>query len=224
MNYDSTDGPVALVGKQQTKQTMGDALLKTKTHYTFGEYEELVRNAGEGERYEYSNGVIVPMAEYTNDAHNQIVQNAADVLKVYFYPKGCRVYTENVRLMVKEDTEYRLPDVMATCSERDAQSRNEKRDPVVLVEVLSPGTAMQDLGPKTDGYRKIVSLQAYLIVNPQEAWVRVYERNADGNWLPDQSYTRLTEAFTIANLDLSIALAELYRFVTIPDPELGRRA
>ena len=202
---------------------MGDALLKTKTHYTLEEYEELVRNAREGERYEYCDGVIVPMAEYTTDSHNQIVQNAADVMKVHFYPKGCRVYTENVRLMIEEGTEYRLPDVMVTCSERDAQSRNEKRDPVVLVEVLSPGTAMQDLGPKTDAYRKIVSLQAYLIVNPQEVWVRVYERNTGGNWLPDQSYTRLPEAFTLATLDLRIPLAELYRFVTITDPEPNQK-
>jgi Uma2 family endonuclease len=201
----------------------GDALLKTKMHYTLEEYEELVRNAGEGERYEYCDGVIVPMAEYTTDAHNQIVQNAADVLKAYFYSKGCRVYTENVRLMVEEDIEYRLPDVIATCSERDAQSRIEKRDPVVLVEVLSPGTAMQDLGPKTDAYRKIVSLQAYLIVNPQQVWVRVYERNADGNWLIDQSYTRLTESFYLAKLNLLIPLAELYRFVTIPEPEPNRK-
>ncbi len=198
---------------------MGDALLKTKTHHTFEEYEELVRNAGRRERYEYCDGVIIPMSEYTTDAHNQIVQNAADVLKAYFYPEGCRVYTENVRLMVEKDAEYRLPDVLATCSERDAQSRNEKRNPAVLVEVLSPGAAMQDLGPKADSYRKLPSLQAYLIINPQEVWVRVYERNAAGAWLPDRSYSRLTDTFTLTNLDLSISLAELYRFVTIPDLE-----
>ena len=202
---------------------MGDALLKTKTHYTFEEYEELVRNAGSGERYEYCDGVMIPLNEYTTLRHNQVVQNAADLLKAYFYPKGCRVYTENARLVVQEGNEYRLPDVVATCSERDLLSESTIQDPVVLVEVLFPGTAMQDLGPKTDAYRKIVSLQAYLIINPQEVWVRVCERNADGNWLPDQSYTRLTEAFSLARLDLRIALADLYRFVTIPDPELNRK-
>ncbi len=201
---------------------MGDALLK-KTYYTLEGYEALVRNAREGERYEYCNGRVVPLEEFTTLSHNQIVQNAADVLKEYFYPKGCRVYTENVRLVVKKGIEYRLPDVMATCSERDLRSESTIQDPVVLVEVLSPGTAMQDFGPKTDAYRKIVSLQAYLIVNPQEVWVRVYERNAGGDWLPDRSYTNRSETFTLTTLNLQISLADLYRFVTIPDPEPNRK-
>lgn len=202
---------------------MGDALLKIKMHYTPQEYEELVRNGREGERYEYCGGMIIPLNEYTTLRHNQVVQNAADLLKSYFYPKGCRVYTENARLVVQEGNEYRLPDVVATCSERDLRSESTIQDPVVLVEVLSPGIAMQDMGPKTDAYRKIVSLQAYLIINPQDVWVRVCERNFDGNWLPDQSYTRLVETFTLANLDLHVALAGLYRFVTLPDPESSRK-
>ncbi len=207
---------------QQTQVRMGDALLKTKTHYTPEEYEELVRNAGRGERYEYYNGIIIPLEAYTTLPHNQVVQNAADVLKGYFYPKGCRVYTESVRLVVKKGIEYRLPDVMATQSERDGQSRNEKRDPVVLVEVVSPATAFQDLGVKADSYRQIPSLQAYLIVNPQEVWVRVCERNAGGDRLPDRSYTSRSETFTLTNLNLQISLAELYHFVTISDSEPGR--
>jgi Uma2 family endonuclease len=202
---------------------MGDALLKTKTHYTLEEYEALVRNAGRGERYEYSNGIIIPLNEYTTLRHNQVIQNAADLLKVYFYPKGCRVYTENARLIVEEGNEYRLPDVVATWSERDLRSESTIQDPVVLVEVLSPATAMQDFGPKTDAYRKIVSLQAYLIVNPQEVWVRVCERNAGGDWLPDRSYTSRAETFTLTNLNLQVSLAELYRFVTIPDAEPDRK-
>ncbi|MBD0258122.1 MAG: Uma2 family endonuclease [Cytophagales bacterium] len=200
---------------------MGDALLK-KTYYTLEEYEELARNAGEGERYEYCDGMIIPMAEYTTDSHNQIVQNAADTLKIYFYPKGCRVNTENVRLMIGTD-EYRLPDVMATCSNRDLQSRSEKRDPVVVVEVLSPGTALQDLGSKLDSYRKIESLQAYLIIDPGKVWVRVYERTGNYDWLPDQLYTNRSDTFTLGNLNLQISLADLYRFVTIPDPDPKRR-
>ena len=201
---------------------MEDALLK-KTYYTLEEYEELVRNAREGERYEYSNGIIIPMNEYTTLQHNQVVQNASDLLKAYFYPKGCRVFTENVRLVVEEGNEYRLPDVVATCSERDLRSESTIQDPVVLVEVLSPGTAMQDLGPKTDAYRKIISLQAYLIIDPQAVWVRVCERSAAGDWLADRSCTSRSETFTLTTLNLRIALADLYRFVTITDPEPNRK-
>jgi Uma2 family endonuclease len=78
------------------------------------------------------------------------------------------VYTENVRLVIGNQDEFRLPDVLVTCSDRDKADNMSKRDPVLLVEVLSPATALQDLGSKLDAYREIPSLQAYLIINPAE--------------------------------------------------------
>ena len=97
---------------------MGDALL-TKTFYSVEEYKALTRDSGEGERYEYADGQIIRCEEYTTGTLNQIVINCCHVLSDHFYPKGCRVYTKNVRLVIGDDEEYRLPDVMVTCSERD---------------------------------------------------------------------------------------------------------
>lgn len=192
---------------------MGDALQKNH-YYTLEEYEAIVLNSTKGERYEYVDGQIIPFTdEYTTNAHNQVVQNAADLLKAHFYPKCCRVYTENVRLQIKDKKEYRLPDVMATCSERDKTARDGVSDPIILVEVLSPATAMEDLASKADVYRTIPSLQAYVIVNPEQIWVRVYEKNSHGKWLPDVAYTALSSSFTIGSLDLSFHLSALYRFV-----------
>jgi Uma2 family endonuclease len=124
------------------------------------------------------------------------------------------VYTENVRLVIGEDEEYRLPDVMVTCSERDKADPLTKRDPVVLIEVLSPSTAMQDFGSKLDAYRKIDSLQAYLIIHPNEVWVRVYHHcDASGQWPPDQVYALLDDSIGLDRLGLTLPLREVYRFV-----------
>jgi Uma2 family endonuclease len=123
------------------------------------------------------------------------------------------VYTENVRLVIGEDEQFRLPDVMVTCSERDKADPLTKRDPVVLIEVLSPGTAMHDFGTKLDAYRKIESLQAYLIVNPNEVWVRVYHRDASGQWPSDQVYALLDDSIGLDRLGLTLPLREVYRFV-----------
>ncbi len=191
---------------------MGDVQLK-RQFYSVAEYEALVRDAKEGERYEYAHGEIIRCEDYTTDKHNQIVLNCFQLLANHFYPKGCRVYTENVRLVIGDDEEYRLPDVMVTCSERDKADPVTKRDPVVLIEVLSPGTAMQDFGSKLDAYRKIESLQAYLIVNPKEVWVRVYHRDAAGHWPPDQVYTLLDDSIRLDGAGLTLPLREVYRFV-----------
>ncbi len=136
---------------------MGDGL-KSNHYYTIEEYEAIASQAKEGERYEYADGQIIPFNdEYTTTAHNQVVQNTADVLKAHFYPQGCRVYTENIRLVIDELRNHRLPDVMATCSDRDKQAKDHIIDPIVLVEVLSPATALNDLAVKADLYRKIDS-------------------------------------------------------------------
>jgi Uma2 family endonuclease len=120
------------------------------------------------------------------------------------------VYTENIRSRVAEREEYRLPDVMAT---RKAPTSNfEITEPVILVEVLSPSTVMTDLAVKADSYRKIPSLQAYLIINPNEIWVRVYERSKQGEWLADVSYQQINETIKLA-IGLSISLDDLYKFV-----------
>jgi Uma2 family endonuclease len=191
---------------------MGDAPRK-KHFYSVAEYEALVRDAKEGERYEYVHGQIIRCEDYTTDRHNQIVLNCFQLLANHFYPQGCRVYTENVRLVIGEDDQFRLPDVMVTCSERDKTDPMRKRDPVILVEVLSPGTAMQDLGAKLDAYRRIDSLQAYLIVNPAEVWVRVYHRDAAGHWPSDQVYALLEDTIRLDASGLTLPLREVYRFV-----------
>jgi Uma2 family endonuclease len=72
---------------------------------------------------------------------------------------------------------------------------------------------MQDFGTKLDAYRRIDSLQAYLIVNPKEVWVRVYHRDAAGHWPPDEVYARIDDAIALDGLGLSLPLREVYRFV-----------
>jgi Uma2 family endonuclease len=168
---------------------MGDAQKKNH-YYTIEEYEALVRNAKEGERFEYANGQIIVMDEYTTKSHNRVVGNMYRLLINHYEPKGCSVYTENVRLKIENENTYRLPDVMVTCSERDALSEDIAQEPVLLVEVLSTN-AFTDLVEKVHLYKKIAALQAYIIINPAIVWVRVYQRGENGNWLGEKDYTSL---------------------------------
>jgi Uma2 family endonuclease len=92
----------------------------------------MVKNAKPGERFEYAEEQIIIMDEYTSNAHATVVSNASFLLQSHFRPSGCRVYTENARLIIDNFASHRLPDVMVTCSERDKQSEDINRDPVLL--------------------------------------------------------------------------------------------
>lgn len=190
---------------------MGDALKKGQP-YSIEEYENLLARSKPGERYEYANGEIIVLDEYTTAAHNQIVLNAASICMEHFYPRGCRVFTENVRLIIESEKNHRLPDVMVTCSDRDKHSIDAMHEPALLVEVLSTSTQREDTGKKLDAYLTIASLQAYIIVDPIEVWIRVYER-IDGKWGMQPLYTSITSQIYIKSLELSFPLSRIYLYV-----------
>jgi Uma2 family endonuclease len=73
--------------------------------------------------------------------------------------------------------------------------------------VLSPSSAFVDLVDKVKAYKTLPSLQAYLIVKPDQVWARVYERDTTGGW-SEREYEAESEAITIR--DVSLPLREVY--------------
>ncbi len=188
---------------------MGHAL-HAQQKLTYSEYETLEQQAEET-RYEFADGEVRAMSG-ASIAHNQIVQNLSGLLRRDFRPKGCRVYTETVKLQAEAFRRYFYPDVMLTCSEADQQARQLVREPVLLVEVLSGSTEKHDLGKKVDYYQAIPSLKAYLIVSQEEYWVRVYERPGD-NWQPHRLYDQPDQRIELPALPWSVRVADLYEDV-----------
>jgi Uma2 family endonuclease len=184
---------------------MGYTLEKTQ-RLRFEEYEAL-EAASLDSRYEYLDGWVYAMAGATT-VHNQIVGNAAFALRMFYRPKGCRTYTENVKVEVDARKRY-VYDVFVTCSERDQQSTQLVRDPVLILEVLSDSTEAIDLKEKVDAYLAIPGLQAYVIVAQKECWLRVYERDESGNWLPHRFLNALSDTLSLRS-GWNIPLSELY--------------
>jgi len=84
---------------------------------------------------------------------------------------------------VQTDEAYFYPDVLVTCSARDAQDRLVKRAPSLVVEVLSPSTAAFDAGAKFAHYRTLSSLQEYVLVDLDLRSVDVFRKSTEGLWV-----------------------------------------
>lgn len=54
--------------------------------------------------------------------------------------------------------------------------------PCLIVEVLSPSTEAYDRGDKFKQYRRLDSLQEYILVSTSEIALDVYRRNERGRW------------------------------------------
>ncbi|OGX90849.1 Uma2 family endonuclease [Hymenobacter coccineus] len=184
---------------------MGHAELQTR-RYTPEEYLALEEKSEV--RHEYFDGKIFAMAG-ASAPHNLIKGNMIAALRPGARQRGCRVFDENMRLAVQEKKYYTYPDIMVSCDPDDRRDPYLIRQPVLIVEVLSPSTSEYDRTEKFKQYQKLPSLRHYLLVS-QNAWVVEWFRRDDaGQWI----YTLLSEpadVLEIPDLGLGLPLAELY--------------
>lgn len=159
-------------------------------------------------RHEYYDGEIFAMVGGTK-SHNLIAQNLTLGLRAGLRGTGCQVFMEDVRLAVQDDFHYTYPDVVVSCDPADRRDPYLVRQPVLIVEVLSPSTTDYDRGRKFNQYKQLASLRHYLLVS-QTAWVlEWFRRNEANEWV----YTVLSDpadVLEIAELHLRLSLREVY--------------
>ncbi len=73
------------------------------------------------------------------------------------------------------DSDYE-PDALVNCGEPMADDAVAAPNPVIVVEVLSPGTAATDTGGKLADYFRVASVAHYLIVHPIRRMVTHHRR------------------------------------------------
>ncbi len=177
-----------------------------RQRYTAEEYFAL--EARSEVRHEYFDGEIFAMAGGTK-SHNLIKGNIVAGLRAGARQQGCRIYDESVRLAVQDDFHYTYPDVVVSCDPADRRDAYLLRQPLLIVEVLSPSTAEYDRSRKFTQYQKLASLRHYILVS-QTAWVlEWFRRDEAGQWI----YTVLSDpadVLEIPDLNLRLPLADVY--------------
>jgi len=92
----------------------------------------------------------------------------------------CRVFSSDMKVALDPRLFY-YPDVMVVCDPTDVEPYFKSR-PCLLVEVLSPATEIIDRREKLYGYRRLPSLEAYVLVDQVERRVELYRRDEAGDW------------------------------------------
>ena len=131
-------------------------------------------------RYELEAGRVVAMApERTRHAETKFrVQSAlADAIRDAGLP--CRMLPDGMTVRIADDRAYE-PDALVYRGPRLPGDAVEVPAPVLVVEVLSPGTANRDASAKLAGYFTVPSIAHYLIVDP-ESRVVVHHARGEGD-------------------------------------------
>lgn len=135
---------------------------------------------------EYVGSFVYPLHAQAgaSEAHTLIGTNIIGTLYREVMQRGCRIYQNDMKLVVEGGTSFFYPDVMLVCEPDDGSSYAESR-PCLLVEIISNSTASHDRFGKYGIYTAIPSLQTYLIVEQKERRVYAYTRQADKWHLDD---------------------------------------
>ena len=154
--------------------------------------------------------------------HGLIVANLTGELRQRTKQRSCFVTCSVVRLRVSEAGLYTYPDLIIIFGEPNfADQRNDTVvNPTLIVEVLSKSTEARDRGFKFAEYRKLDSLQEYVLVSQAEPRVEKFRRRPDG-WVLSEA-VGIDQMVYFESVDCQIPMAEVYANVKV-SPEPGEQ-
>lgn len=175
--------------------------------FTYDEYDEFEAHASE--RHEYHGGYVYAMSGGTLN-HSQISGNVYALVRAAVRGGPCRAFTEAVRVHAT-DIDDVYPDVSVTCDPRDLADMRRRviRYPSLVVEVLSPSTALYDQTGKFEHYKQIPTLREYVLIDSVDIR-RIEVRRNDGTGTWSSAVYAGAETIHLHVVDLALPMAAIY--------------
>ena len=165
---------------------------------------------------EYHDGIVVAMSG-ASPTHIRITTNLTRLIGKELEGRSCEPFDSDMRVMVPACNAVFYPDLTVVCEPpRFADTGLATLlNPTLTVEVLSPSTERTDRGLKSDCYRTLESLQAYVLISQDEPRIELFSRQPDGSWRYDVA-TGLQANLPLGTIDCELRLAEVYARVVFP--------
>ena len=126
------------------------------------------------ETFEFVGGAPVMMAPASR-AHTMLKGNVFATLRQALEGTRCTAYGDGIE--IRAHGVSAIPDVLVSCAPPDLSTPVEAA-PVLIVEIVSPTTALRDRVQKWEAYRRIPSLRHYLMVEQERRLVELHTRKS----------------------------------------------
>ncbi len=190
-------------------------------HKRYSVDEYLVIDAQSNQRHEYYRGEIFAMVGSTPN-HVRIVRNLMRMIDQHLQAgSGCEVFFTDLQLLVEASELYTYPDIAVACPPKF--EGRALTNPKMICEVLSPSTEKYDRGTKFDFYRKLESLEEYILVSQRQPQLERFVRQPNGDWTLSVFKGPETE-FELVSIRLRSRLAAVYRDVVFTDDDADGEA
>ncbi len=180
-------------------------------HYTLEEYFALER-AGDA-RYEYWDGEIVCMSGGSRQ-HAMIGGNLYFNLRAQL-KAGCQTFNADMPVRTPALPPYRYPDASVACGNLVFENINGidvLTNPILIVEVLSPGTENPDRKEKRAAYQLIPSVMELLLIAQDAPHVNQLLRpsQAEAKEWGRHDYGDPAAVIELASINCSLSLRDVY--------------
>src|SRR5205085_1038530 len=129
--------------------------------------------------------------------------------------QNCFTYSGSVPIQTPSLPPYRYPDVSVVCGKPDyvnISGIDVLTNPVLIIEVLSPGTERLDKEAKRYAYQKLASLKEYLIVAQDAPHITQYRRQGR-RWVR-QDFGDLKASLELTSINSQVLIADIYAGIT----------
>lgn len=177
-------------------------------YYTLNEYFALEK-AGDA-RYEYWDGEIVCMSGGSLE-HNIISRNVMGNLFRLLSGSACQPFGPDMAIRTPALPPYRYPDVSVVCGKpiiEDIDGIAVMTNPILVVEVLSPGTVNHDRNEKRIAYQALPSLEEYLLIAQDAPQITHYLKEND-RW-SRRDYGDLSAILELRSLSCRLSFKDVY--------------
>jgi len=146
--------------------------LRQDKRYTYADYYAW----DDGKRWEIIDGIPYAMSPAPSRTHQRILVELVGQLRDFLKGKPCEVFPApfDVRLnaLGDGDTDVFQPDILVVCDEAKLDEKGCNGAPDMVIEILSPSTAMRDRLLKFNAYQR-AGVREYWIVDPDSKTVLV---------------------------------------------------
>lgn len=164
--------------------------------------------------WELINGKAYNMSPAPTALHQFVVGELHFALRTHFQNKSCFVFVAPFDVFFSESDRYDTPDhvtqpdLSVVCSKKQISKNGCQGAPTMIIEVLSPSTALKDFNEKFNLYQKYGVLE-YWIVDPGNRTVHVYTLQ-DGAYQVRDLYMEQDNVRSNVFKDFQISLGKLF--------------
>ena len=164
--------------------------------------------------WELINGRAYNMSSVPTAMHQYVVGELYFALRSHLENKSCHVFVAPFDVFFSEEDSASMPDhvtqpdLSVVCSKHQISKNGCHGAPTLIIEVLSPSTALKDFNEKFNLYQKY-GVQEYWIVDPGNRTVHVYALQ-DGVYQVRNLYSEQDSVRSNVFKDFQLPLGKLF--------------